>query len=91
MSNVERVLAILVDPVTIIVVGAVVLLVAVRVKEWHDLRIINVMNKSYNLSEAMIYLRFHERIGARAYDRCPERSNHQSFDSENWLDTIRLS
>ena len=46
MSNTDRVLAILVDPVTIIVAGAVMLLVATKVKQWHGLRIRNAKNKS---------------------------------------------
>ena len=63
MSSTEAVLALLVDPVTIIVGGAVVLLLAASVKEWRSLRNKEARSKRSNLSDTLIHLRPHERIG----------------------------
>ena len=63
MSNTEEVLALLVDPVTIIAGGAVVLLLATSVKEWRSRRNKEARSKRSSLSDTLIHLRPHEWIG----------------------------
>ena len=73
MSSTEEVLALLVDPVTIIVGGAVVLLLAASVKEWRTLRNKEARSKRSSLSDTLIHLRPHERIGGGREEGQPLR------------------